>query len=208
VDVTQVPGIAGTVLFTSAPQVDDRGFFCRTLDSDVLRSAGIDPCGFLQDSVSRSVRGVVRGLHLRTGEGEAKLVRCSGGAVFDVIVDLRLNSPTFRRWASFELRGDAPVSLYVPAGCAHGFQALTGIADVSYRIDRRHDPSEEVAIRFDEPELGIAWPLPVTRMSPRDRLALSLADAISLLEDGEDTTAPAAEPQPEHGLGPQDRRQR
>jgi len=168
-------------LFTPTPHVDERGFFCRTFDVDVMRAAGIDPSAFAQDSLSRSARGVVRGLHVRRGEGEAKLVRCSYGAIFDVVVDLRPASPTYRSWESFELRGDEQVSPYVPAGCAHGFQALTDIADVSYRIDRAHDPAEDVSIAFDDPELAISWPLPVTAMSRRDRRALPLAAATMLL---------------------------
>lgn len=146
-----------------------------------MRAAGIDPSGFMQDSLSRSVRGVVRGMHVRRGGGEAKLVRCSYGAIFDVIVDLRPASPTYRNWESFELRDDEQVSLYVPAGCAHGFQALTDPADVSYRIDRPHDPSEDVSIAFDDPELAIPWPLPVTILSQRDQVASSLAAATKLL---------------------------
>ena len=122
-------------------------------------------------------------MHLRSGDGESKLVRCSYGAVFDVVVDLRPESATYRNWESFELRDDEQVSLYVPAGCAHGFQALTDPADVSYRIDRPHDPSEDVAIAFDDPELAIPWPLPVTAMSSRDKNALSLAQAIALLAE-------------------------
>ncbi len=174
-NVTQIPGIAGALLFRPTPHVDERGFFCRTFDADVMRSAGIDPNAFPQDSISRSVRGVVRGLHVRVGEGEAKLVRCSHGKIFDVIVDLRSASPTYRNWESFELRGDEQTSLYVPAGCAHGFQALTTTADVSYRIDRRHDPDEERSVAFDDPELAIPWPLPVVGMSERDRDAPALA---------------------------------
>jgi len=183
VDVCPVPRVTGALLFEPTPHVDDRGFFCRTFDVDVMRGAGIDPAAFIQDSLSRSSRGVLRGLHARRGKGEAKLVRCSYGAVFDVVVDLRPASPTYRNWESFELRGDEQVSLYIPAGCAHGFQALTDIADVSYRIDRAHDPAEDVAIAFDDPELAIGWPLPVAAMSQRDRLAPPLAIAVkSLLE--------------------------
>ena len=183
VNVRPVPRVTGALLFEPTPHVDDRGFFCRTFDADVMRGAGIDPAAFIQDSLSRSSRGVLRGLHARRGKGEAKLVRCSYGAVFDVVVDLRPASPTYRNWESFELRGDEQVSLYIPAGCAHGFQALTEIADVSYRIDRAHDPAEDVAIAFDDPELAIGWPLPVSAMSQRDRLAPPLAIALkSLLE--------------------------
>ena len=180
--IDQVPRIAGALLFRPTPHVDERGFFSRTFDAEVVRSAGIDPA-FAQDSLSRSRGGVVRGLHVRRGAGEAKLVRCSYGAIFDVIVDLRAGSPTYRNWESFELRDDEQVSLYVPAGCAHGFQALTDPADVSYRIDRPHDPAEDVSIAFDDPELGIPWPLPVTAMSRRDQSAASLAAATQLLAD-------------------------
>ncbi len=180
-EVNRVPRISGALLFRPTPHADERGFFCRTVDADVLRAEGIDVAAFVQHSLSRSVRGVVRGLHVRRGAGEAKLVRCSYGAIFDVVVDLRPASPTYRNWASFELRDDEQVSLYVPAGCAHGFQARTDIADVSYMIDRAHDPAEDVSIAFDDPELAIPWPLPVTIMSERDRLAPPLADAEKLL---------------------------
>ena len=169
------------MLFRPTPHADERGFFFRTFDREVVRSAGIDPAAFAQDSLSRSRRGVIRGMHVRKGAGEAKLVRCSYGAIFDVVVDLRPGSPTYRHWESFELRDEEQVSLYVPAGCAHGFQALTDPADVSYRIDRPHDPAEDVTIAFDDPELAIPWPLPVTTMSGRDRQAPSLADATRLL---------------------------
>lgn len=173
-----VPEIFGAFLFEPVPHVDERGFFSRTFDSDVLRSAGLDPDAFEQDSISRSRKGVLRGMHLRSGRGEAKLVRCSSGRVFDVVVDLRPDSPTFREQAHFELDGDTQASLYIPAGCAHGFQALTDPADVSYRIDRRHDPAEDVAIAFDDPELAIPWPLPVAFMSERDSRAQSLASVL------------------------------
>jgi dTDP-4-dehydrorhamnose 3,5-epimerase len=181
VNISPVPRIDGALLFRPTPHVDERGFFCRTFDADVMRAAGIDPATFVQDSLSRSVRGVVRGLHVRRGDGEAKLVRCSYGAIFDVIVDLRPASPTYRNWESFELRDDEQVSLYVPAGCAHGLQALTDPADVSYRIDRAHDPAEDVSIAFDDPELAIPWPLPVTVRSERDQLAPPLAVAMKRL---------------------------
>ena len=171
------------MLFRPTPHVDERGFFSRTFDRDVVRSAGIDPDAFVQDSLSRSRRGVIRGMHVRKGTGEAKLVRCSYGAVFDVIVDLRPGSPTYRNRESFELHDDEQVSLYVPAGCAHGFQALTDPADVSYRIDRPHDPSEDVAIAFDDPDLAIPWPLEVSVISGRDREAPSLTVAIRLMAE-------------------------
>jgi dTDP-4-dehydrorhamnose 3,5-epimerase len=179
--VDSVPAIAGALLFRPEPHVDDRGFFCRTYEESDVRAAGLDPARFVQDSISRSRQGVVRGMHVRRGAGEAKLVRCSYGAVFDVVVDLRPDSPTYRNWESFELRGDEQVSLYVPAGCAHGFQALTDPADVSYRIDRPHDPTEDVSIAFDDPSLAIPWPRPVRLTSAKDRAAGSLDAALSVL---------------------------
>jgi dTDP-4-dehydrorhamnose 3,5-epimerase len=170
--------VPGLLVFTPTPHRDDRGFFSRTFDAEIARAHGVDPHGFSQDSLSRSARGVVRGLHLRSGKGEAKLVRCSYGRVFDVVVDLRPDSPTFLRWQSFDLRDDTCQSIYVPAGCAHGFQALTEPADVAYRIDRAHDPAEDVAIAFDDPQLRIPWPLPPTLLSDRDRSAMPLSAVI------------------------------
>ena len=180
-EVIKVDRIAGALLFRPQPYRDERGFFSRTYDAQVVRAAGIDPGGFTQDSLSRSARGVIRGMHVRRGAGESKLVRCSYGAIFDVIVDLRAGSPTYANWESFDLRDDEQVTLYVPAGCAHGFQALTDPADVSYRIDRPHDPAEDVSIAFNDPELAIPWPLPASIMSPRDKEAPSLEQARALL---------------------------
>ncbi|HEX4091644.1 MAG TPA: dTDP-4-dehydrorhamnose 3,5-epimerase family protein [Trebonia sp.] len=180
-NVERIARIDGAMVFRPTPHIDDRGFFSRTFDAQITRSAGIDPDAFTQDSISRSARGVIRGLHVRRGAGESKLVRCSYGTVFDVIVDLRPASPTYLNWESFELRDTEQTSLYVPSGCAHGFQALTAPADVCYRIDRPHDPAEDVSIAYDDPSLGIPWPLPVAAMSPRDRQAEPLAVALEML---------------------------
>jgi dTDP-4-dehydrorhamnose 3,5-epimerase len=166
----------GLIAFSPTPHRDERGLFTRTFDADVARAAGVDPAAFVQDSLSRSHRGVVRGLHLRSGRGESKLVRCSFGAIFDVVVDLRVDSPTFSRWESFDLTGENQVSIFIPAGCAHGFQALTEPSDITYRIDRIHNPAEDVAIAYNDPRLAIPWPLPVTLVSDRDRAAPTLAE--------------------------------
>jgi dTDP-4-dehydrorhamnose 3,5-epimerase len=166
--------IPGVIVFTPQPHIDRRGFFSRTFDSEVARRAGVDPAAFVQDSMSRSAKGVIRGLHVRVGAGENKLVRCSAGAIFDVVVDLRPASPTFRQWLSFDLNGDNQRSVYIPAGCAHGFQALTEPADTSYRIDCEHDASEDLTIAYNDPELAVSWPLPVTVMSDSDRMARPL----------------------------------
>jgi dTDP-4-dehydrorhamnose 3,5-epimerase len=166
--------IPGVIVFMPQPHLDRRGFFSRTFDSEVARRAAVDPAAFVQDSISRSAKGVIRGLHVRVGAGENKLVRCSAGAIFDLVVDLRPASPTFRQWLSFDLNGENQRSVYIPAGCAHGFQALTDPADTSYRIDREHDPSEDLTIAHDDPELAVPWPLPVTAMSDSDRMAKPL----------------------------------
>jgi dTDP-4-dehydrorhamnose 3,5-epimerase len=162
----------GVVLFEPTPHRDARGFFSRTSDNAVLAGAGIDPT-FLQDSQSRSVKGVIRGMHGRLGLGEAKLVRCAHGAVHDVVVDARLGSPTFGRWAAFTLDDESMRSVYIPRGFLHGFQALTDLTDTCYRIDAAHDPSEDVSVAWDDPELAIPWPLPPALVSDRDRAAPS-----------------------------------
>lgn len=180
-EVIPVPEIDGVLLFRPTPHVDERGFFCRTFDAEIAAVHGVDPGAFAQDSLSRSSEGVVRGLHIRKGRGESKLVRCSYGAIFDVVVDLRPTSPTYRAWRAFRLDDAGQVSIYIPAGCAHGFQALTPLADVAYRIDRPHDPSEDVTIAFDDADLAIPWPLPVRMMSDKDRNAPSLAAATTSL---------------------------
>jgi dTDP-4-dehydrorhamnose 3,5-epimerase len=178
-ETTEIPGV---VVFTPTPVADSRGFFSRTYDVEVAEAAGIDPYAFRQDSLSRSARGVIRALHVRTGQGEAKLVRCSSGRVYDVVVDLRPGSPTRGRWLSFELSGEEQTSVYIPAGCAHGFQALTDPADTSYRIDRPHDPSEALSIAYDDPQLAIPWPLPDPILSEADRAARPMSDLVEELE--------------------------
>ena len=172
VHTAELPGI---LLFRPEPHRDERGLFTRTFDAAVARNAGLDPGAFVQDSQSRSRRGVLRGLHGRAGAGEAKLVRCAHGAVHDVLVDARPSSPTFGKHQGFRLDDVDFTHLYVPAGFLHGFQALTEVADVCYRIDREHDPAEDLAVRYDDPDLGIAWPLPVTTISARDAAARSWA---------------------------------
>lgn len=171
----------GVLLFLPTPHRDERGLFTRTFDADTARAHGLDPASFIQDSQSRSRRGVLRGLHGRSGAGEAKLVRCAHGAIHDVLVDARPDSPTFGAHRSFLLDDVGFAHLYVPAGFLHGFQALTETADVCYRIDRAHDPAEDVAVRYDDPDLAITWPLPVSEISARDAGAGSWAELASRL---------------------------
>jgi len=178
------PGVLeGTVIFEPTAFHDDRGFFTRTFDAEIAAAAGLVPSSLVQDSQSRTRRGVVRGLHIRTDGGEGKLVRCSWGAVLDVAVDLRPTSPTYREWMTLVLDDIEHRSLWLPPGLAHGFQALTEWADVCYRINRIHHPGFDAVIRYDDPDLAIPWALPVTGMSDRDRDAPSLAIVEPMLSE-------------------------
>lgn len=168
--------LVGVVVMVPTPFRDERGVFTRTFDAEIFDDHLGDPgasARFVQDSQSRSQLGVVRGMHGRSGRGEAKLVRCAHGAVHDVVVDIRQDSPTFGCWQSFRLDDEHFRHLYVPPGFLHGFQALTPTADVCYRIDRPHDPQEDLAVAHDDADLAITWPLPVTRVSARDAEAPS-----------------------------------
>ena len=173
--------LEGVLVLVPQPFHDERGFFTRTFDVDVFER-GVGATTFVQDSQSRSSLGVVRGMHGRSGRGEAKLVRCANGAVHDVVVDIRSQSPTFGMSQAFVLDDETFRHLYVPPGFLHGFQALTTTADVCYRIDRGHDPSEDIAVAHDDPDLAIAWPLPVTVVSPRDAAAGSWQAASTELQ--------------------------
>jgi dTDP-4-dehydrorhamnose 3,5-epimerase len=163
--------LSDVLLFRPSPHRDDRGFFTRTFDAEVAAAYGLEPAVFVQDSQSRSRHGTLRGLHGRGGAGEAKLVRCAHGAILDVIVDARLGSPTFGRHQAFRLDDEQFWMLYVPRGFLHGFQVLSEVADICYRIDRPHDPTEDLSVRYDDPDLGIRWPRPVEALSPRDHTA-------------------------------------
>jgi dTDP-4-dehydrorhamnose 3,5-epimerase len=173
--------IDGVLLFVPTPHRDDRGLFTRTFDAGLAAEHGMDPAAFIQDSQSRSRGGTIRGMHGRSGRGEGKLVRCARGAILDVLVDTRTHSPTFGAQAAVRLDDEAFVTLYVPPGMLHGFQALTEQADVCYRIDREHDPAEDLAVRYDDPELKIDWPLPVSVISERDLSAGSWAQLVARL---------------------------
>jgi dTDP-4-dehydrorhamnose 3,5-epimerase len=135
---------------------DERGFFVETFRVDELADAGIDS-SFVQDNHSRSRRGILRGMHFQPGQ--AKLVRCARGAIFDVIVDIRKGSPTFGGWEGFELNDESHHQLFVPDGFAHGFCVLSDVADVTYKVTSYYDPTTESGFRFDDPAVGIEWPL-------------------------------------------------
>ena len=174
-------GLSGVLLLSPTPSHDERGLFTRTFDANIfdahLGRPGIS-AAFVQDSQSRSAQGVIRGLHGRSGEGEAKLVRCAHGSVFDVLIDARRESETLGKVQTFLLDDVDFRHLYVPPGILHGFQALSTTADVCYRIDRPHNPAEDLGVHYADPDLAIDWPLPVSLISARDDSAGSWADLL------------------------------
>lgn len=148
---------------------DDRGWFARTMDAAEFAARGMDD-RFVQQNASTSARaGTVRGLHFqRPPHAEAKLVRCLRGRILDVIVDCRQSSPTAGHHEGFELSAENGRMLYVPRGFAHGFQTLTDDVEVSYLVSAFYAPEAEGGLRWDDPALGIAWPLPASVLSPKD----------------------------------------
>lgn len=149
--------LEGPILIQTTVHGDARGFFAETYRRNAFAEAGIAR-EWVQDNHSRSTRGVVRGMHLQVRPGMAKLVRCARGAVLDVLVDVRRGSPTFGEWESFHLDDESMRQLYCPAGFAHGFCAVSELADVVYRCDTYYDPSLERGFAYDDPAVGIEWP--------------------------------------------------
>lgn len=154
---------------------DDRGFFLETYHRQKYADGGID-AEFVQDNHSRSTRGILRGLHAQEKRPQGKLVRCVEGVIWDVAVDVRLGSPTFGRWVAEELTADNFRQLWVPGGFVHGFCVLSEIAQVEYKCTDLYDRSDEIGVAWDDPEIGIDWPIPDPKLSGKDRDAPRLAD--------------------------------
>jgi dTDP-4-dehydrorhamnose 3,5-epimerase len=167
----------GLVLLAPAVHGDERGFFIETYREDAMAAAGVGT-RFVQDNHSRSRRGTVRGIHFQTHPGQGKLVRCARGTVWDVVVDLRRGSPTFGEWEAVELSDSNGLELWIPVGFGHGFCVLSEVADFVYKCTNYYDAATEAGIRFDDPQVGIQWPLPAAELlySQRDRDAPLLAD--------------------------------
>jgi dTDP-4-dehydrorhamnose 3,5-epimerase len=161
------------VLIEPTVHGDDRGFLVETFRQNALAELGID-VGFVQDNHSHSRGPVLRGIHMQ--RGQAKLVRCPRGRVWDVAVDLRPDSPTYRRWEGHELDGEKHRQLFIPAGFGHGFCLLSDEADVIYRLSSYYDPELETGVAWNDPEIGIEWPISEPVLSDRDRSAPRLAE--------------------------------
>ncbi len=156
---------------------DDRGFFLESWNARVFADAGIDAT-FVQDNHSRSARGVLRGLHYQIVEPQGKLVRVVSGAVFDVAVDIRRSSPDFGKWAGAELSAENKRMFWVPPGFAHGFVTLSETADFLYKCTTLYAPAHDRGIAWDDPAIGIDWPIDGTpQLSAKDAAAPRLADA-------------------------------
>ncbi len=167
--------LEGIVLVEPQVHGDSRGFMVETYRADAWAELGID-AGFVQHNHSRSARGTLRGIHFQTEPGQAKLVRCPRGKIFDVAVDLRRGSPTFGQWEGQVLDDEAHRQLYVPVGFGHGFAVLSEEADVSYLLSNLYDPATEAGIAWDDPDIGVDWPVAEPLLSERDKKAQRFAE--------------------------------
>jgi dTDP-4-dehydrorhamnose 3,5-epimerase len=172
--------LAGATLIHPDPRTDERGSFARAFCAREFAAAGLETT-YVQTSIGDNARaGTVRGMHFqRAPHAEVKLVRCIKGAIYDVIVDMRETSPTYLRWFGTDLTEDNGLTLYVPQGFAHGYQALSDGATVLYMASAFYAPEAEGGLRHDDPRLAIAWPLPVAALSPRDAQHPLLAEGLA-----------------------------
>lgn len=170
------PGrLSGIVVIEPEVHADERGFFVETYRRSSLTDADI-ALDFVQENHSRSVGGTLRGLHFSAQPGQAKLVRAARGHIWDVAVDIRRGSPTFGQHEAFELDDVTHRQVLIPVGFAHGFCVLSDVADVCYRVDAYYDPTLERGLAWDDPALGIDWPVDEPILSARDRSNPRLAD--------------------------------
>ena len=167
--------ISDLVLLEATAHGDERGFLVESFREDLWAEHGVTG-PFVQENHSRSGKDILRGLHFQTKPGQAKLVRCVRGAIWDVAVDLRPGSPTYRRWEGHELSDENHRQLFVPVGFGHGFCVLSEVADVAYKLTTVYDPETEAGIRWDDPDVGVEWPVSDPQLSERDKTAPTLAE--------------------------------
>lgn len=163
--------IAGAYVLEPQRIRDERGFFARLWCAQELASRGLSSA-IRQTNIGVSARkGTLRGLHFqREPHAEVKIIRCPRGAIFDVIVDLRPQSPTFRRWHGLELSGENSLALYVPEGCAQGYLTMRDDTEIYYHASAAYEPRAASGVRYDDPAFGIEWPSPIEVISDQDRL--------------------------------------
>jgi dTDP-4-dehydrorhamnose 3,5-epimerase len=174
---TELPGV-----LVIEPDVhrDARGFFLETYRASRYRDGGV-PDEFVQDNHSRSAGGTLRGLHAQLRRPQAKLLRCVAGEIFDVAVDVRRGSPSFGRWVGVTLSAESFRQLYIPAGFAHGFCVTSDAAEVEYKCSEVYDPGDEITVAWNDPAIGIRWPVAEPLLSARDRAAKTLAELAEAL---------------------------
>ncbi|HWD63808.1 MAG TPA: dTDP-4-dehydrorhamnose 3,5-epimerase [Solirubrobacteraceae bacterium] len=187
--LARLPGVR---LIEPVVHADARGFFLESYRQDLLPDLGVAD-DWVQDNHSRSGRGVVRGMHFQPGM--AKLVRCARGAIYDVVVDVQVDSPTFGQWEGFELTDADHRQVYCPDGFAHGFCVLSPEADVVYKTSAYWDPATEGGFVYNDPEVGIAWPagLELTA-SAKDAAAPSLSQLVDRLREAQERPRGQARP--------------
>ncbi len=167
--------LPGLVVVEPVVHHDARGSLHESFRADRMAELGIRE-SWVQDNHSRSVRGVLRGMHFSVGDGQAKLVRCARGAVLDVAVDIRRGSPTYGRWEAVVLDDESHREVYLPMGFAHGFVVTSEVADVIYRCSSYYDPAVERGFAWDDPDVAISWPALAMEVSARDASAPRLRD--------------------------------
>ncbi len=173
--------LPGVLIFEPKRLADQRGFFTEIFRADRYAKMGL-PYLFVQDNWSHSSQKVLRGLHLQNPNAQGKLVSVLSGEVFDVAIDLRRGSPTFGKHVSAILSADNGRQMYIPRGFAHGFQVVSSLADVSYKCDEYYSQADEIVVRWNDPTIGIKWPITDPVLSPRDATAPLLAEIKSLPE--------------------------
>lgn len=168
-------GLPGVILIEPEIYSDGRGYFLETFQAARYAAAGI-PGPFVQDNISFSGPRVLRGLHFQNPNGQAKLIYAADGEIFDVAVDVRRGSPHFGRWTGARLTAENGHQLYIPAGFAHGFCVLSQHARVAYKCDTLYDKAAELSVLWNDPAIGIEWPVQSPILSPKDAAALPLRD--------------------------------
>lgn len=168
---TELPGV---IILKNREFIDDRGFFMETFNQQRFAELGLQAT-FVQDNQSRSSKNVIRGLHYQFPQWQGKLMRVLRGAIYDVAVDIRPDSPTFKKWVGVELNDENRLQLYIPPGFAHGFATLSDIADISYKCTTSYNAQDDAGILWNDPEIGINWPIDQPLISEKDAKAPKLS---------------------------------
>lgn len=177
VETCELPGV---LLISPQVHKDPRGYFVETYHEERYRAAGVD-ARFVQDNLSASSKGVLRGMHAQLKRPQAKLVRCAQGKVWDVVADIRVGSPTFGRCFGAELDAESGRQLYVPTGFAHGFCVLSDAVLIEYKCSDVYVPDDQLTVRWDDPQIAIPWPIQAPLLSDKDRDAKTLSELMPLL---------------------------